>query len=316
MMRSPLIVVCVWACGAATGWGQSRTVPAAPETVKLRPLPARPAVLILRVTDVPERATRRVEVVEPRGVPLPRDLPVARGPLEYEGDYLPALGPEYELSRTWRPDDGDPNVQYLVYALNLSDPSAISNWRELQRAYRAEQRAARNERLNERDARRRNVRLSGAHAEAMREGLAALARGRYREALIPLTRAADVDHSDPSCRIHLAQARLAVGHDADAAQALRRALELQPKLVPMQLRLEQYYPDPGEFAEHVDALAARIRAQPATPADQYVLLGFFEFQRGRLDAAHTAFRQAERGLPHDDAVREYLQLTKPVARQP
>ncbi len=302
---------------AASACGQvSVRRPVTLETVKPRPIPAKPAVLIVRVTDLPDRSARRVEVVEPRGAALPRDLPLAAGPVEYPGDYWPTFGPEYELARTWRPNPDDPHVQYLVYTLDLHSPSSIDNWRDLQRARRAEQRAARNEWLNERDARRRNVRLSGAHAEAIHEGLALMEAGKYREAIVPLTRAADLNHADPGCRIHLAQARLAVGHDAEAAQALRRALELQPKLVPMRLDLQQYYPDAADFEAQIDALAARLNARPLVPADEYLLLGFFEFQRGRLDAAHAAFRQAARGLPRNDIVWEYLAITKPVARQP
>jgi tetratricopeptide (TPR) repeat protein len=100
----------------------------------------------------------------------------------------------------------------------------------------------------------------------------------------------------------------------EAAKNLRHALELQPKLVPMRLRLEQYYPREEDFDSQVDALAERVSSKPAASADDYFLLGFMEFQRGRLEQAQAAFLQAARGLPKDDRVQMYLELTRPAAR--
>ena len=65
-------------------------------------------------------------------------------------------------------------------------------------------------------------------------------------------------------------------------------LDLQPKLVPIRLGLDQYYPRANELDGHIAALQARINSKPAVPADQYVLLGFMEFQRGRDDDERRA----------------------------
>lgn len=275
---------------------------------------ARPAVLILRVWDSPDlsRRLRRIEVVDPRIIdelPAEEEARVGAG----DRERAPRLGPDYELARTCVPNPRQPHLRYYIYHLNLSDPAVADNWRKLQRAQRKELRQAWAERYNDRNWARRKAQLLSAHERAACEGIAELQAGEYRQAIITLTRAAELNHGDPACRIYLALARVAVGHDGEAAKALRRALELQPKLVPMQLGLAQYYPSDEDFGAQVDALAQRLREKPQASADQHFLLGFMEFQRGRLDEANAAFRRAARRLPKDRLIRSYLKITKPVA---
>ncbi len=148
--------------------------------------------------------------------------------------------------------------------------------------------------------------------QAVFDGLAAMRAGDYRQALLDFTLASDLNQGDPVSRLHLALVQLALGHDAEAARALRRALDLQPKLVPMRLGLEQYYAHPEDMERHTERLEDRIDSRPAVPADWYVLLGFLNFQLGHDNEAYRAFRQAARGLPRDDRVRTYLTLTKPA----
>jgi tetratricopeptide (TPR) repeat protein len=276
------------------------------------PIQAEPALLIVRVTEVPgtDHPTRRLAIVEPRGL---RELPGRRSgqTVEYADDGTPQLGFGYDLVRTCQPQANQRNIRYFIYHADLSDSNLARRWRELQQAERAERRQARAEARNEHAWERRKHQLLDAHAEALDEGTAHLQAGKYRAAVISLTRAAELNQGDPVCRIHLAQARVALGHDSDAARVLRRALDLQPKLVPMVLGLERYYPHAGELAVQTDALAQRVAANSAASANEYFLLGFMEFQSGWLDEAHAAFRRAARERPKDALLQTYLDLTKP-----
>ena len=279
--------------------------------------PARPAVLVLRVTEPPGggRGPRRVEIVDPNVL---AQLPPSSGPsgdaADGEHRRAPQLGPQYELVDTRDADALHPGVHYYTYELNfdLSDPGAVRGWRDFHRAQQDEAHFDRMRRYNEQDMNRRKERLIAAQADVMRDGLTQMQAGDYRTAIITFTLAAELNQGDPACRIHLALARVAVGQDTDAAKVLRRALELQPKLVPMPLGLEDYYPQPQDFAAHTDALAERLRTKVKVTADEYLVLGFMEFQRGRLDDARLAFRQAARGRPRDTLIQSFLDITKPV----
>lgn len=296
--------------GVARGQGTAANPETGTEVIR-----AQPAVLILRVTDVlgQDRPTRRLAVVEPRGL---KTLPLAADgqSLDYADDGTPRLGSGYELLRSYESSPGLQNTHYYVFSIDFANPDITDRWREFQQAERAERRQARAERRNISAWERRKQHLLDASAQTTQEGLAQLQAGKYREAVISLTRAAEMNQGDPACRIHLAQARIALGHDADAAKALRRALELQPKLVPMVLGLEQYYPHDEDFAVQVDALAERVSGNRSATADEYFLLGFMEFQRGWYDEAYAAFRRVARERPKDTLTRSYLDLAKPAAK--
>jgi tetratricopeptide (TPR) repeat protein len=273
---------------------------------------AQPAVLVLRVTDAPGPAgpLHRLDVVQPRGwtkLPLASDEQP-----EFTEDGAPRMGAGCELARTVTLGPGSPDIRYYVYNLDLNDPQVASRWREFQQAQRSEQRLARAEARSYHEWEQRKQKLLAVHEQTTQEGVELLKAGAYREALITLTRAAELNNGDPVCRIHLAQTRVALGHDTEGGKVLRRALELQPKLVPMLLGLEQYYPSNEDFTIQVDTLAQRLNQRRDATPDEYLLLGFMEFQRGWMDEAYAAFRLAARGRPKDTLVQSYLDLTKPA----
>jgi len=284
----------------------------------------RPAVLVLRVWE-PDAETRGfIEVLEPPGIRhLPYDLRDVRDAPrsgdtprddgeEFNPDGTPRLGPAYTLARTCVPESARGSVRYYIYHIDLNDPLVAENWRALQRAERQAQREERAERRGRWEWERRKQRLLDAHALATEEGVVLMQAGAYRAAVIALTRAAALNQGDPACRVYLALARAGLGHDLEAAQALRRALELQPKLVPMKLDLAQYYPSEEEFTAQVEALRRRVRSKSPATADEYFLLGFMEFQSGAYERAYAAFCQAARRLGKDKRLRTYLELTKPA----
>jgi len=185
--------------------------------------------------------------------------------------------------------------------------------REIYRARRYVENRERGRRFNVQDMRERRERILNNHEAALRSGLEHLRAGNYSQAVVALTMAAELNHADPACRIHLAQARLALAQYEDAAAALRRALQLQPKLAFLTLNLGKYYPEPADLDRFADALAAFLRKNAAS-ANVYFLLGYLEFQRGNFEAAQGAFQVAQRGLPNDSLTRNYLSITKPPGR--
>ena len=161
------------------------------------------------------------------------------------------------------------------------------------------------------DTAERTERLLARHAESLDAALRHLRAGEYSRAVAGLTLAAKLNQGDPACRIHLAQARLALGHYDEAAKVLRRALQLQPKLVYVDLKLDQYYPAGTTLSLLGDGLASWTAGNDHTPEVSF-LQGFIEHQRGRTDAAYAAFLKAAEGLPSDDLTRDDLSLTKPA----
>ena len=166
---------------------------------------------------------------------------------------------------------------------------------------------------NVRDMKRRKTRLLASHEKALRLGLGELRSGQYAQAVVALQMAAELNHGDPACRIHLAQARMAQGHYEDAGEVLRRALQLQPKLAYVSLDLASRYREPEEFDRHVDALAAHIK-EARRGVNTWFLLGYMEFQRGNLDEANAAFKGVAGVMPKDSLTETYLKITKPARK--
>jgi len=167
---------------------------------------------------------------------------------------------------------------------------------------------------NRREMEVRKVRLLTQHEKALEAGLQRLKAGQTERAIVAFTLAAKLNQADPACRIHLAQARVAQGHYLEAGLALRRALQLQPRLVYADLHLKQHYAAEDALDKHTAALSEWVQQNPARP-EVYFLLGFLEFQRGDFEAAHAAFERVKEAMPDDDLTREYLEVTKPAAPQ-
>lgn len=157
----------------------------------------------------------------------------------------------------------------------------------------------------------RKARLLSKHEQVLGSGLRLMKEGQYERAVVALTMAAELNHGDPACRIHLAQTRLARGQYLEAGLALRRGLQLQPKLAYADLHLEDCYQQADEFDRYTDALDKWLQ-ENAAHAEVHFLLGYLEFQRGNFDAAHVAFERVNKSLPDDDLTRDYLKITKPA----
>ena len=200
-----------------------------------------------------------------------------------------------------------PYAHYYAY-----DPSRIhQSLIDVYRAQRYIERKERERRRNRREMAQRELRLLDRHERALAAGLEQLKGGDAARATVALTLAAKLNQGDPACRIHLAQARLAQGHYREAALALRRALELQPKLVYTDLHLQRYHHSEGALGRYTDALRRWLDENPARP-EVYFLLGFFEFQQGEFAAAHRAFERVQSAIPDDELTCDYIEITKPI----
>jgi tetratricopeptide (TPR) repeat protein len=157
----------------------------------------------------------------------------------------------------------------------------------------------------------RKAHLLTKHEQAVMAGVRLLKQGDYKRAVVALTLAAKLNHGDPACRIHLAQARLARRQYREAGLVLRRGLQLQPKLVYADLHLDDYYKNGDEFDQYADALRKWVQEHDARSEVSF-LLGFLEFQLGDFEAAHAAFKRVSRSLPDDTLTRSFLEITKPA----
>jgi tetratricopeptide (TPR) repeat protein len=224
------------------------------------------------------------------------------------------LGPRATLLRPGRAWHGRPYglyTPYYPYAGGFFEHGYGASPEEAYSAGRADEREYQAYRFNVQDMNRRKQRVLSQHEKAVALGVARLQEGDYARAIVALSLAAELNQGDPACRIHLAQARLAQGHYDEAGKLLRRALQLQPRLVYADLHLARYLPDAQAFDEQVERLLAHATSNPLS-SDARFLMGYLEFQRGNFAAAYRAFGAVARCLPQDALTQRYLDITKPA----
>ncbi len=156
----------------------------------------------------------------------------------------------------------------------------------------------------------------GSYLKAMERGGVAFRNGDYGGAARQFILAAKLNQGDPASRLHAVHALTALGHYADAVPALRRALQLQPRLLYLPLDIRSEYGRPGDFATHLAALSAAAKAEPGD-ADVWLLLGYYQFFSGSGPEAVRSLRRAAQLSPDDKAVNELYQaarLSTPVER--
>ncbi|MCC7291122.1 MAG: hypothetical protein IT449_03555 [Phycisphaerales bacterium] len=104
------------------------------------------------------------------------------------------------------------------------------------------------------------------YLDAMEAGQAAFASGNYGKASQLYILAARMSQGDPASRVCAGNSLIALGRYDEAAQILRRAFELQPKLAYLPLDIRGEYQVAGDFETHLAALqAAAERESLAAP---------------------------------------------------
>lgn len=163
-----------------------------------------------------------------------------------------------------------------------------------------------------RDMKLRADRAIAKSVQAMESGIARMKTGDYARAVPALVMAAKLNQSDPACRVHLAQVRLVQGHYADAGKLLRRALELQPALVFVDMSLDDHYEHIGTLRE-VEREMGKWIVDHADElnADVWFARGVVSYQLGDFENAYQAFSTVREQRPKCDLTREYLTICKP-----
>lgn len=252
---------------------------------------------------------------DPYAVPDPRTTVIFSGPAQYDsaGNAIRRVDLRNYLGNDWptplRPDliAVDPRWRY---SYNPWEAPWVTE--QQLRILREDERDQEARAFNQADMARRNIRLLNYHDQALQQGLDHLRAGEYQKAVLKFTMASKLNEGDPASRIHLAQARLALGHYAEAAAVLRRALQLQPKLIYADLELDSFFPEEGTLKKATQRLGEWMH--DATPtAEIEFLYGFFQFQCENLDSAHRAFQRAAVGLRKDNLTHDLLEVTKPAS---
>jgi len=153
---------------------------------------------------------------------------------------------------------------------------------------------------------------------AMHGGQEAFRQADYDVAARQYMLAAKLNQGDAASRLHCVHAFTALGHYAEAVPALRRALQLQPKLVFLPLDIRDEYGAAGDFDAHLQQLTGAAQ-EPGTDAGLWLLLGYYQFFSGRGSEAVASLEKAAALAPKDSAVGTLLEaarLSAPVRRAP
>jgi len=156
------------------------------------------------------------------------------------------------------------------------------------------------------------------YLKAMQAGVGSFRVGDYSTAARQFMLAAELNHGDAACRLHVVHAFTALGHYSAAVPALRRALQLQPKLAYLPLDIRTEYGVPGHFDTHLARLQTAVRSVQ-NDAGLWLLLGYYQFFSGAMPDAARSLGKAAELAPDDSATRRLLdvaRLTAPPAPQP
>ncbi len=140
------------------------------------------------------------------------------------------------------------------------------------------------------------------YLKAMRQGVAAFQAGDYGAASRQFILAARLNQGDPTARLRIAHALVALGHYDDAAPALRRALQLQPRLVYLPLDIRGEYGQRGDFLTHLAKLESSAQGADDDP-DLWLLLGYYQFFSGRQTEAVGSLKRARTLAPDDSTTK-------------
>ena len=156
------------------------------------------------------------------------------------------------------------------------------------------------------------------YLKAMQQGNAAFRSGDYGSAARQFILAAKLNQGDPASRLHTVHALVALGHYADAVPALRRAVQLQPRLLFLPLDIRGEYGQPEDFAVHLGRLADAAETHP-DDAGLWLLLGYYQFFSDAGPAAARSLSKAAELAPDDSVARRLYQaarLSAPARQTP
>jgi len=141
-------------------------------------------------------------------------------------------------------------------------------------------------------------------------GLAHFRQGQYREAADAFRLACETNNGDPAAQIYAGHALFATGRYRDAAKYLRKAFELQPRIVYLTYDMREDYRDRAEFDRQLAALQDALRLSPRDP-DRLFVLGYVLYYGGQRDKAYGAFEKLAYLNPRDSLVIRLKEACQP-----
>jgi hypothetical protein len=156
---------------------------------------------------------------------------------------------------------------------------------------------------------RRQAVLSHAGAQ-MSRGLEAFRSGQYRTAVKYFKLTAEMNQGDPACRIYATHALFAIGRYSEAAEYLRRAFSLEPRIAMLTYDIRDDYANKADFEAQ---LAELHRAAQAAPTDlaRLALLGYVLNYSDQPDNAYQVLARARKIDPRDALVQTLFESTNP-----
>ncbi len=158
-------------------------------------------------------------------------------------------------------------------------------------------------------------RRADAQGIAMAKGVEQFRNRDYGGAVRHLMLAAKMDQGDPLSRLHAAHALVALRHYDDAFLLLKRALQLQPALMHLNIDVRDHYADRTEFGRVLAQLDRDAEASSFDPA-VWTLLGYYRFYSGDPGGGYRAIRRALELAPKDRWVgklHEILRVSVPAS---
>jgi len=129
------------------------------------------------------------------------------------------------------------------------------------------------------------------YRRAMDDGYAAFTAGRYRWAARHFELAATLNQGDPSSRLCAAHALTALGHYDSAVRILRRAFDLEPRIVYLPVDIREAYGVRSDFEKHRESLRTAAEDQRES-ADLWLLLGYYYYFSDDVERASAALALA------------------------
>ena len=149
------------------------------------------------------------------------------------------------------------------------------------------------------------------YRDLLDRGLDLFRDGSYGQAARAFLAAADKNHEDAAARIHAAQALMAVGMYDQAMGHVRRAFELQPLLMQLPMNLADDYANQADYAEHLAALAAHVKAHPKDH-EAAILLAYQRFFSDKPRSSSEAMKRLKPLARTDPFVAKLLAAAAPI----
>ncbi len=150
-----------------------------------------------------------------------------------------------------------------------------------------------------------------AHAAThLDNGLTLFRSGHYAEAADAFRLAADTNQGDPAARLYAAHSLFAVGRYQEGVGYLRRAFELQPRIIYLSYDVRDDYGQRSDFDSQLEALKRAIASSP-TNTDRLLMLGYLFYYTKQRDRAYPILARAAAIDPRDALVRQLLQNARP-----